>query len=94
MTQRPGKRIAGHASSQLSKSLGVAASPVRRRGTIYDVFRDIFRAFEKRKTKHLRVIVVFIPASRDELLPALVAGRGDIAAANLTITPKQLRPTR
>jgi membrane-bound lytic murein transglycosylase MltF len=31
--------------------------------------------------------VVLIPVARDELLPGLVAGRGDIAAANLTITP-------
>jgi ABC-type amino acid transport substrate-binding protein len=35
--------------------------------------------------------VVFIPTSRDELLPALAAGRGDIAAANLTITPERLK---
>ncbi len=41
------------------------------------------------KTKALRVHVVFIPVSRDELLPGLVAGRGDIAAANLTITPER-----
>jgi len=34
--------------------------------------------------------VVFIPTSRDQLLPALAAGRGDIAAANLTITPERL----
>jgi membrane-bound lytic murein transglycosylase MltF len=31
--------------------------------------------------------VVLIPVARDELLPGLVAGRGDIAVANLTITP-------
>jgi membrane-bound lytic murein transglycosylase MltF len=33
--------------------------------------------------------MVFIPVRRDELLPALVEGRGDIAAANLTITPER-----
>ncbi len=38
------------------------------------------------KDKHLKVRVVLIPVARDELLPALVAGKGDIAAANLTIT--------
>jgi len=31
--------------------------------------------------------VVMIPVPRDEILPALIDGRGDIAAANLTITP-------
>jgi membrane-bound lytic murein transglycosylase MltF len=32
---------------------------------------------------------VFIPVSRDELLPGVVDGRGDIAAANLTITDER-----
>jgi membrane-bound lytic murein transglycosylase MltF len=63
------------------------------RGITYDLFRlfedDLNKklAKEKRlKQKHLKVHVVFIPVARDELLPALVAGKGDIAAANLTIT--------
>lgn len=34
-----------------------------------------------------RLHVVMIPVPRDEIVPALVEGRGDIAAANLTITP-------
>jgi membrane-bound lytic murein transglycosylase MltF len=33
--------------------------------------------------------VVLIPVARDELLPGLIAGRGDIAAGNLTITPER-----
>ena len=37
----------------------------------------------------LRLNVVFIPVTRDQLLPALIEGRGDIAAANLTITPER-----
>ena len=43
----------------------------------------------KLKTGNLRVHVVFIPVSRDQLLPDLVAGKGDIAAASLTITPER-----
>jgi membrane-bound lytic murein transglycosylase MltF len=35
------------------------------------------------------VRVVFIPVHRDQLLPGLAAGRGDMAAANLTITPER-----
>jgi len=61
---------------------------------------DFFRVFEeqlnkqlatqnKLKHKHLKVRVVFIPVSRDQLLPALVEGRGDVVAANLTITPER-----
>lgn len=46
-------------------------------------------AEKKLKNKNLKVRVVFIPVQRDELLPALVAGKGDIAAASLTITPER-----
>jgi membrane-bound lytic murein transglycosylase MltF len=41
--------------------------------------------------KTLKVNVIIIPVRRDQLLPALVEGRGDLAAANLTITPERLR---
>jgi membrane-bound lytic murein transglycosylase MltF len=50
---------------------------------------EIFRAFEAELNKGrgaLRVHVVFIPTSRDRLLPALVDGHGDVAVGNLTIT--------
>ncbi len=40
--------------------------------------------------KTLKVGVLIIPVQRDELLPALEAGLGDIAAANLTITRSRL----
>jgi membrane-bound lytic murein transglycosylase MltF len=42
----------------------------------------------KRRTIKVRVIV--IPTRRDQLLPGLAEGRGDIAAGNLTITPERL----
>jgi membrane-bound lytic murein transglycosylase MltF len=41
--------------------------------------------------KNLRVQVVFIPMRGDQILPALAEGKGDIAAANITITPERLR---
>lgn len=44
---------------------------------------------EQLETGHLKVHVVFIPVPRDRLIPGLVEGRGDIAAANLTITPER-----
>lgn len=62
------------------------------RGLTYDVgrmFEDYLN--RKLKKKHIRVNVVFIPVGRDDLLPALVEGRGDIASANLTITPERLK---
>jgi len=60
------------------------------RGIAYEgmkKFEDELNA--KLKKGHLRVNVVFIPVSRDELLPRLVEGRGDVAAASLTITPER-----
>ena len=50
-----------------------------------------FKAFEKMinidlKTRHLSVHVVIIPTSREQLIPALISGQGDIVAGNLTIT--------
>ncbi|HEX4370986.1 MAG TPA: lytic transglycosylase F [Rhizomicrobium sp.] len=68
------------------------------RGTVVDftyLFRDQLNkklaADKKRANKNLKVRIVFIPVSRDQLFPALAAGRGDIAAANLTITPDRLK---
>jgi len=66
------------------------------RGLVYDAFRlfeedlngKLVKA-KKLKHKHVKVRVVFVPVGRDELLPALAAGKGDIAAANLTITPER-----
>ena len=66
------------------------------RGTAYDMFRlfeeDLNKKLakeNKRKKKDLKVQVVFFPVARNELLPALAAGKGDIAAANLTITAER-----
>ena len=46
------------------------------------------KAEKKLKNKNLKVRLIFIPLQRDELLPWLVAGKGDIVAAGLTITPE------
>jgi membrane-bound lytic murein transglycosylase MltF len=59
------------------------------RGISYDflkLFEDELNA-QLRKRKKRPVIMVFIPVTRDQLIPALMAGRGDIAAAGITITP-------
>jgi len=66
------------------------------RGTVVDSFRLFegelnkkLAAERKLKNKNLKVRVVFIPVRRDQLLSGLAAGKGDIAAANLTITPER-----
>ncbi len=68
----------------------------RQRGTTYDAFRllekDLNAQLEREKKlkhKHLTVRFIFIPVGRDELLPALSEGKGDIAAAGLTVTPER-----
>lgn len=41
--------------------------------------------------RELRTELVFVPVAFDSLLPALIEGRGDIAAAGLTVTPERER---
>ncbi|NQT56760.1 MAG: transporter substrate-binding domain-containing protein, partial [Desulfobacteraceae bacterium] len=60
------------------------------RGTSYDGLKEFEQFINKKlKTRTLKINVVFIPVTRDKLLPALAKGLGDIAAANLTITPER-----
>jgi membrane-bound lytic murein transglycosylase MltF len=62
----------------------------RQRGTTYDTMHAFEEELNKRLgTGRLKVQVIFIPVGRDELLPGLLEGRGDIAAANLTITDER-----
>jgi len=63
------------------------------RGAAYDIGRlfeeDLNKKLareKKLKQKHLKVQVLFIPVARGDLLSALAAGKGDIAASNITIT--------
>ncbi|HKV98168.1 MAG TPA: lytic transglycosylase F [Vicinamibacterales bacterium] len=60
------------------------------RGIAYESLKlfedDINKKF---KTGNLKVHVVFVPLSREELLPALQDGRVDIVAAMLTVTPER-----
>ena len=62
----------------------------RPRGITYDALQEFERHVnQKLGRKTVRVRVVAIPVRRDQLLPGLLAGRGDIAAANLTVTPER-----
>ena len=60
-------------------------------GTQRGIIADMMTAFEndlnlQLKNKNVRVHVVFLPTSRERLIPDLLAGKGDIIAANLTVT--------
>ncbi|HFQ89167.1 MAG TPA: lytic transglycosylase F [Desulfobulbus sp.] len=64
----------------------------RQLGFTYEMVRRFETFINKRLKKgHVKVKVVIIPTQRNRLLPDLVAGRGDIAAGNLTITPERLK---
>jgi len=43
----------------------------------------------KLKTGTLKIQIIFIPVTRDQIIHGLVKGFGDIAVANLTITPQR-----
>ena len=66
------------------------------RGRQTGVEYELLRGFEDwlsekyRARRHVNIHVVFIPTSRDALIPGLLAGRGDIAAGILTLTPDRL----
>jgi len=57
---------------------------------------ELLRAFEDWLSnkygaqRHIKIHVVFVPTSRDALIPGLLSGVGDIAAGILTITPERL----
>ena len=57
------------------------------RGVTHDAFKEFEKFINRKlKIKSRKIKIVFIPVTRNKLLPWLQEGRGDIAAANLTIT--------
>jgi len=62
------------------------------RGTAYDQGKLLEEAVNRAAgTGHLKINVQFVPLSRDELIPALLSGRGDLIMANMTVTPERRR---
>ena len=60
------------------------------RGTAYDQGKLLEADLNKRfGTAKLAINVQFVTLSRDELIPALLAGKGDIVMANFTVTPER-----
>src|SRR3954466_9783114 len=59
-------------------------------GVTYEYMRAFEAFLQKRQGgRGARAVVYFVPVSRDRLIPALLAGEGDLAAANLTVTPER-----
>ena len=62
------------------------------RGLTAELVREFERYVNKSYAKQLGkrpLTVVIIPTSRDQLLPGVAQGRGDIAAGNLTATEER-----
>jgi membrane-bound lytic murein transglycosylase MltF len=63
-------------------------------GNLFGYEYSLLKNYEKflnknKKRNNLKTVMEFIPVSRNELIPMLNQGYGDIAAAGLTITPKR-----
>jgi len=64
----------------------------RQGGLSYELGRLLEKALNERFQKgQLHIDVLFIPVTRDRILPALVEGHGDIASASLTVTDERAR---
>ncbi len=73
-----------------SKTLYFVDLGGRQRGISHDFMHEFEAQLNQRLgRKELRVHAVFVPVPRDKLLPWLIEGRGDVVAANLTITPER-----
>jgi len=61
-------------------------------GFEYSLMKEYERFLNRNiKGRQLRVVIEFIPVRRDQLLPFLIKGYGDIVAAGLTITAERLK---
>ncbi|MDT3776814.1 lytic transglycosylase F [Nitrospira sp. MA-1] len=62
----------------------------RQRGLTYDLMKIFAKQINQDlQRKIVQVQFIFIPVNRDELIPDLLNGVGDIAAGSLTITPER-----
>ncbi len=68
-----------------------------RKGMAYEAmihFEQFLNKSLGKSTQPPYVQTVFVPMSRDQLIPALLQGYGDLIAENLTVTPWQGAPGR
>lgn len=64
----------------------------RPQGISYDALKAFESFINKKfppKNRHVALHVIFIPVARDQLLPMLAQGKGDIAVGALTVTPER-----
>ena len=62
------------------------------RGTAYDQGKLLEESLNKKfASGHIALRMQFVPMSRNELIPALLEGKGDIVMADLTVTPERAK---
>ena len=61
------------------------------RGFAYELMTEFGKQLAKSEKGALKTQIVFVPVERDQFVPRLVAGDGDIAVAGLTVTPERER---
>jgi ABC-type amino acid transport substrate-binding protein len=60
------------------------------KGATYDLLQRLESYINKELgRRNIKVYVVVIPVSRDELIPAMLNGHADLVAGDLTITPER-----
>lgn len=59
------------------------------RGLMVELMQEFDKQLNNGVKPDKKIHVVLIPTSRDKLIPNLLAGKGDVIAANLTITPER-----
>lgn len=60
------------------------------KGLTYEIVKKFEQHLnDQAKTGHTKIHVVFIPMARDQLIPALLAGKGDLIVAGMSITPQR-----
>jgi len=61
------------------------------KGLSYETIIQFEKELNKKlKTRHLKIHALVVPTPRDQLIPRLISGHGDIVVANLTITESRL----
>jgi len=64
----------------------------RQRGTVFEMSQILEKYARDKLGKKARLLkVTIIPVRRDQLLPFLISGHGDVAFANLTVTPERAK---
>jgi membrane-bound lytic murein transglycosylase MltF len=62
----------------------------KQRGITFDALQEFEKHLNRKAVKgQPRLRVVIVPVARDQLLTGVASGLGDIAAANLTVTPER-----